>query len=269
LDNVALWPAAATAPFDPDAKNDYFDSLYHAAAVAGLNTSALIEAGIAGRPVHTVLLPEFAENQRGTLHFRYLLEAGGGLLTAAQSLDEHVAQLAESIRDPESAADRNRRFVEAFIRPRGVGVAATVAFADAIEACASRPAVPLIDPWWTRPLRTALGPVARRTRGSEHVERHRRQQVKRAARQAHVDQRTAVRRQRYQEELAAREARIAREHAETAARRAARVAAREQRLARKHHDQQRTKRQKARRRIVQRVRARLGSLLTVVRKPSS
>jgi hypothetical protein len=74
------------------ARADYFDSLYHSAAVAGLNTSAFIEAGILGRPVHTILLPEWYESQMGTVHFRYLFEAGGGLLTSATSYDEHLAQ---------------------------------------------------------------------------------------------------------------------------------------------------------------------------------
>jgi hypothetical protein len=38
----------------------------------GINTSAQIEAGLIGRPVYTVLLPEFWDNQEGTLHFAYL-----------------------------------------------------------------------------------------------------------------------------------------------------------------------------------------------------
>ena len=72
--NVSLWPPRAAAPMDAVAKSDYFDSMYHSAAVVGLNTSALIEAGIVGRRVHAILLPEFNENQEGTLHFRYLIE---------------------------------------------------------------------------------------------------------------------------------------------------------------------------------------------------
>ena len=42
---MALWPQRGTAPMDAPSKSDYFDSLFHSAAVFGLNTSALIEGG--------------------------------------------------------------------------------------------------------------------------------------------------------------------------------------------------------------------------------
>ena len=52
-------------PIDEAGRDEYFDALYHAAAVVGLNTSALIEGAIVDRPVLTLLLPEFRENQTG------------------------------------------------------------------------------------------------------------------------------------------------------------------------------------------------------------
>ena len=72
--DVVVWPSAPSNPVDAGAKADYFDSLYHCAAVVGVNTTALIEAGIVGRPVHTVLMPRFADVQHGTLHFQHLVE---------------------------------------------------------------------------------------------------------------------------------------------------------------------------------------------------
>jgi hypothetical protein len=269
MSNVALWPAGGAAPFDDETKDDYFDSLFHAAAVVGLNTSALLEAGIAGRPVLTVLLPEFADNQRGTLHFHYLLDAGGGLLGISHSLAEHVEQLAASTTDPSDAIARNHRFIEAFIRPFGRATAATVCFVDAIEALAARPlAHPAGRPWWVMPLRTVLGPVARRARGSESIERQRRQHLKREERQAEVARRVAAKERRYAEEIEERERRIAREHAETEARRAARVKAREQHAARKEEAKRLAKRRKSRQKLVQRVRARLAALVHAGRTQS-
>ena len=52
-------------PIDAESRADYFDSMYHAAAVVGLNTSALVEAAIVDRPVFTMLLPEFRETRKG------------------------------------------------------------------------------------------------------------------------------------------------------------------------------------------------------------
>ena len=127
FENVALHGAS---PVDAASRADYFDALYHSAAVVGLNTSAFIEAAIVGRPVHTLLLPEFYENQMGTLHFRYLFDVSGGMLQAASDFDGHVRQLADSLRGTASGV---RPFVRAFVRPHGLDVPATPLFVRAVE----------------------------------------------------------------------------------------------------------------------------------------
>jgi hypothetical protein len=129
-DRVALWGAN---PVDADTRDDYFDSLYHCTAVVGLNTSAFIEAAVVGRPVYTVLLPEFRENQEGTIHFHYLLSVAGGLLNASRALDEHAAQLGELLDGHGPGPERGRRFVEAFVRPQGLSRASTPLFVDTVE----------------------------------------------------------------------------------------------------------------------------------------
>jgi hypothetical protein len=109
-----------------------YNTLYHSAAVVGLNTSAQIEAGILGKPVFTILAPGFEQGQQGTLHFRYLLAEEGGFVEVAQDFDEHRRQLAEAI-DGRYDADRVRAFTEAFIRPQGLTQPATPLLASAIE----------------------------------------------------------------------------------------------------------------------------------------
>ena len=126
-------------PIDDESKNDYFDSMFHSEATIGLNTSAFIEAACVGKPVHTVLQPEFSgRNQEGTLHFRYLLEVNGGLLHVARGFEEHLPQLVRALAGESS--DKSRRFVEGFVRPFGLGEPGTPRYADAIEALVSRPA---------------------------------------------------------------------------------------------------------------------------------
>ncbi len=147
-------------PLDEPSKRDYFESLYLSAAVVGLNTSAFLEAGIVGRPVHTIVLPEFSDNQEGTLHFDYLLRVGGGLLRVARTFDEHRVQLAASLREAERP-DRNAAFVEAFVRPHGLRRAATETFAAAIETFGQAPApAPARTPAWAAALRLAVFPLA-------------------------------------------------------------------------------------------------------------
>jgi hypothetical protein len=137
---VAVWPRAGDDPIDPRGKADYFDSLYHCAAVVGVNTSALIESAIVGRPVFTVLTGDFEDTQEGTLHFRHLVEVEGGLLNVAHSFEEHGSQLADALTRAGQPDPKSLRFVEGFVRPHGLGEAATPRMVAAIEGAVRRPA---------------------------------------------------------------------------------------------------------------------------------
>jgi hypothetical protein len=178
LDNIVCWPPAGEVPVDARSKTDYFDSLYHASVVVGLNTSALIEAAILGRPVHTVLLPEFYDSQEGTLHFHYLLHGPNALLRATRSLDAHADDVAATILGQDPDPDRGARFVRAFVRPDPPDVSATLRFAETLEALAASPA-PRSEPAppWTRALRPLLTPFARAA--AERVRRLKQEQRRR------------------------------------------------------------------------------------------
>jgi hypothetical protein len=110
--------------------------LYHSSAVVGINTSAFIEAGIIGRPVYAILADEFSGTQSGTIHFRYLTEVGGGVAEAGREFEEHAAQLAAGLKGESRHEERQRKFLEAFVRPRGFNQPATPLFADAVEELA-------------------------------------------------------------------------------------------------------------------------------------
>jgi hypothetical protein len=244
--NAVLWGGN---PVDAQSRADYFDTLYHSAAVVGINTSAFIEAGIVGRPVHTIVVPEMADNQTGTVHFNYLLNAAGGLLEVAHSFDEHVAQLDTSL----ARGDRGvKPFVREFVRPNGLDVAATPIFVAQIESMrdlttAAPRSDPLASVWrW-------LAARAARTRDDERYERWTLSgrelaslEKLRGARGVKAQQRADARRERE----AARDARIrAREEQRAAGKRErAEQAAEKQRLLaekRQRADAERTARQRA------------------------
>lgn len=138
LGDVAVWPRNGANIVDPDNRDDYFDSLSYASAVVGINTSAFIEASIAGRATLTIRAPEFSASQGGTMHFHYLRPENGGPLAVAESMDEHVRQLSEILADPSSTRARVERFVSEFVRPHGIDVPATPIVIDAIERVAER-----------------------------------------------------------------------------------------------------------------------------------
>lgn len=154
---VAVWGGN---PVDEPSRADYFDSLYHSAAVVGLNTSAFLEAAIVGRDVLTVLVPRFHDNQMGTAHFRYLLQVGGGIVRVADTAQEHLAQLGAALRRRPAEVHPYRPFLEAFVRPRGLDSPATPVFIEAVEAlgtCVVAPAAAGRRTW----LRVMLGAAAR------------------------------------------------------------------------------------------------------------
>jgi hypothetical protein len=257
-------------PVDRAAKDDYFDSLSHAAAVVGLNTSAFLEAAIAGRPVHTILLPQFQENQEGTLHFHYLRTADEGLLECSRSFDAHRSQLSASLRaQPPSA--RSAAFVASFIRPLGVQRRASDAFVAAIGQLAqTAPPAQQATPAWALAARALLAPaallvhwiVARGAAPSSRtvfeLRRSRQKEQHRRARDAHERQRLAEREVRRRERLRAKEE--ARQEALRA--RAERIAAAEQQKgqvkAAKEQEKARRARAKRRAAFVSQVKRRIG-----------
>ncbi len=97
-----------------------YESLAHSTAVVGLNTTAELEAGIAGRPVFTIH-PDATgdEGPRPTVHFHYLTREHGGFVSSASSIEEHLSQLAAALAAaPEPAPIRS--FIESFLRPLGI-----------------------------------------------------------------------------------------------------------------------------------------------------
>lgn len=158
IDNAAVWADHGRIQADPS----LYDSLHHAAAVVGLNTSAMIEAGILGKSVYTIETEEFAGGQEQTLHFHYLLARNGGLVEVACDMDEHLAQLRQALADPEPGAARSRRFAGMFVRPRGLDRPVAPLMADEIERVAAIRKRPRRPSLWHYPARAALLALLRR-----------------------------------------------------------------------------------------------------------
>tara|TARA_B100001123_G_scaffold295929_1_gene330043 strand:- start:15821 stop:18037 length:2217 start_codon:yes stop_codon:yes gene_type:complete len=115
-----------------------YECVFHSSAVVGLNTSAELEAGIVGRPVLTITVPdEYADGQQGTLHFRYLLDSEGGYVQTAPNLDTHCRQLTRSVAG-EYDRQRLSEFIQKFVRPKGLDRSATAEMTRAIVRLVKR-----------------------------------------------------------------------------------------------------------------------------------
>ena len=155
--DVSIFPRGGANPVAEVDRADFFDSLYHACVVVGVNTSAMIEAAIVGRPVLTVTDPEFHDSQLETMHFHYLLPENGGFVRAASSIAAHLEQLRALIADPELARPQITEFVSSFIRPQGLDRPATPILADVLELLPGlQPEPDPPAPWWQR---AALWPL--------------------------------------------------------------------------------------------------------------
>lgn len=113
------------------------DTLLAARVVVALNTSAELEAAVANRPVLTWMAGEDAPGQAHSAHFEYLLDRSGGFVVSASSLDEHRLQLEAALHGADDP-DRRRRFVERFLRPRGLELPASECVVDEVLALAGR-----------------------------------------------------------------------------------------------------------------------------------
>jgi hypothetical protein len=153
-------------PLDPVSKADYFDSMYHSAAVVGLITSAFIEAGIVGREVHTVLDPEFEDNQLGTVHYHYLTNTAGGLLIVGKGWDEHLQKLNETL--SRTRQDVVKPFIMAFVRPPWPRRRATPRFVEQVEAMKALTVQPVMPETFGFVWRWAID----RLRAMRHTERY-------------------------------------------------------------------------------------------------
>ena len=132
-DGVVIWPREAPkVPMNARARLDYYHTLHFSCGVVGVNTSAMIEAAIVGRPVYAIQRPELAGGQWGTDHFQYLLPATGGPVRAASSYDEHFDQVMADLLDRAPAQRAAATFVRSFVRPLGHDQSASASIIGAL-----------------------------------------------------------------------------------------------------------------------------------------
>jgi hypothetical protein len=137
---LVVHPPQGAAVVDEASLSEYFDSLYHADVVVGLNTSALVEAAVVGRGVHVLLAKPYRAIQEDCPHFNHLRTVGGGLIVETKSMEDHAVGLARALRgeDADEATERARSFVASFIRPQGLDRPATPIMVDALRDLATR-----------------------------------------------------------------------------------------------------------------------------------
>ena len=133
--NIILWPKNPSWVDSAQAKQDYYNSIYHSTAVVGVNTSAILEAAILDKPCLTMSIAQYGFKQSERGHFRHLLNAD--FMEVTHSFPEAASVIAGILAGKDSKKAQRHRFVLDFIRPCGLDRPASEIIAKAIESIAS------------------------------------------------------------------------------------------------------------------------------------
>lgn len=134
---AVLSPGEAAADVDRAAWRAYGATLQHCWAAVGVNSTALLEAALFGRPVLAVPDPLWDRRQEPP-HHHHLRDGCGPLLQGGESIDAQRRALAAAIAagpdrpDPVSVA-----FAARFLRPLGPRARGAPVVADVVEALAA------------------------------------------------------------------------------------------------------------------------------------
>lgn len=129
---VRVFPKGGQRPDTDEARSTYYDSLFHSAAIIGVNTTGFLESAVLDKPCLTVVTQQTSRGQEMRAHFKHLMDAG--FIQVAKDFPELIAMTLQNITDSDVGRDNRSRFVCDFIRPHGLGVHASQVMAGAILA---------------------------------------------------------------------------------------------------------------------------------------
>lgn len=130
--NIIIFPNSGEIPDTEEKRSRFHNSLFHSIAVAGVNTTAFLEASALDKPCITIQTQNSVETQL-LLHFHHLSDAG--FLETALSADEFVDVVGRIKSGVDARRDQRRAFVRNFLRPRGTS--AVDAYVNMIEELGS------------------------------------------------------------------------------------------------------------------------------------
>lgn len=132
--NVCVWPREGEWPDTDQARQNLFNSIYHSMAVVGINTTAMLEASVLGKPCIAIMTQEFRGSQVERAHFQQILR--GGFLETAGSIIEVQRILDDLLNGIDKKAVIRKEFVKNFLRPRGLQHGVAELAANAVEMTA-------------------------------------------------------------------------------------------------------------------------------------
>ena len=118
MSGVSVIPKNGQMPKTDEALQDFYETLFYSIATVGINTSAMIDAIIAGKPVISVIEEKYKKTQMQARHYQHLLSSNAMELT--HSSEEFLNILSRLLRGDDRTKDARKKFVEHFVRPCGI-----------------------------------------------------------------------------------------------------------------------------------------------------
>lgn len=129
LKNVKVAPNKGF-PLTVEDRNDYIGLLRICDAVVGVNTSGMIDAIVADKPVMSIILSKYEKTQTQALHFKYLMDSN--VLLPVFSVEDFPKQLVKILDGEDSSREQRKLFLKRMIRPCGIDKSAGAGAAWAI-----------------------------------------------------------------------------------------------------------------------------------------
>ena len=127
---IVVWPQNGQLPENNAMKASFYDSVRHAAAIVGLNTSAMIDILSLDQPCVAMIIDRYQDTQLRAQHFQHLLQAG--VFHIARNTEECACQLEAIATGSDAHTEQRREFLAEFVRPHGLNVSAGELAAAAI-----------------------------------------------------------------------------------------------------------------------------------------
>ena len=135
-DGIIVAPKVGTLPNTKDAFQLSYDSMHFALGIVGINTSAMIEAMIIGKPVLAIMEEKYHKTQQEAQHFRQLLKEQA--LVLIRTNEDFLLEVNNLERGIDMTNEARQRFVATYICPRDRHVAAGEYAVQELELLKSR-----------------------------------------------------------------------------------------------------------------------------------
>lgn len=122
ISGVTVSPRNGEMPKTKESLQDFYSILCNTSAVVSINTSGMVDAILAGKPVISLERPEFAKTQILAQHYKHMRESNALYTTKTQ--EEFLEILKKLFAGEDYKKTAREEFAKTFIRPCGIDTSA-------------------------------------------------------------------------------------------------------------------------------------------------